>query len=47
MEKTIKLVATQNIEDAIRRENAEIPGGRVEGNEREFAVRRRVARLHT
>jgi multidrug efflux pump len=29
----------QDIEDAIRRENAEIPGGRVEGTGREFAVR--------
>ena len=34
-------LSTQDIEDAIRRENAEIPGGRVEGKEREFAVRTR------
>ena len=34
-------LTTQNIEDAIRRENAEIPGGRVEGKSREFAVRTR------
>jgi multidrug efflux pump len=31
----------QDIEIAIRRENAEIPGGRVEGSSREFAVRTR------
>ncbi len=31
-------LTTQDVEDAIRRENAEIPGGRVEGTEREFAV---------
>jgi len=29
------------VEDAVRRENAEIPGGRVEGSEREFSVRTR------
>ncbi len=34
-------LTTQNIEAAIRRENAEIPGGRVEGKSREFAVRTR------
>ena len=34
-------LTTQDVEDAVRRENAEIPGGRVEGNEREFAVRTR------
>lgn len=34
-------LTTQDIEAAIRRENAEIPGGRVEGEEREFAVRTR------
>jgi multidrug efflux pump len=34
-------LTTQDIEAAIRRENAEIPGGRVEGTEREFAVRTR------
>jgi multidrug efflux pump len=34
-------LTTQDVEDAIRRENAEIPGGRVEGSEREFAVRTR------
>ncbi len=31
-------LTTQDVEEAIRRENAEIPGGRVEGTEREFAV---------
>ncbi|MBX7152952.1 efflux RND transporter permease subunit [bacterium] len=34
-------LTTQDIEAAIRRENAEIPGGRVEGLGREFAVRTR------
>jgi len=34
-------LTTQDVEEAVRRENAEIPGGRVEGNEREFAVRTR------
>ena len=34
-------VTTQDIENAIRQENAEIPGGRVEGTMREFAVRTR------
>ncbi len=34
-------LTTQSVEDAIRRENAEIPGGRVEGQEREFSVRTR------
>jgi multidrug efflux pump len=34
-------LTTQDIEAALRRENAEIPGGRVEGREREFAVRTR------
>lgn len=34
-------LTTGDIEAAIRRENAEIPGGRVEGAEREFAVRTR------
>jgi multidrug efflux pump len=34
-------LTTQDVENAIRRENAEIPGGRVEGDEREFAVRTR------
>ena len=34
-------LTTQDVEAAIRRENAEIPGGRVEGEEREFAVRTR------
>ncbi len=34
-------LTTQDIENALRRENAEIPGGRVEGAEREFAVRTR------
>jgi multidrug efflux pump len=32
-------VTAQDVEAAIRRENAEIPGGRVEGKGREFAVR--------
>jgi len=32
-------LTTQDIESAIRRGNAEIPGGRVEGTGREFAVR--------
>lgn len=34
-------ITVQDVEDAIRRENAEIPGGRVEGEGREFAVRTR------
>jgi multidrug efflux pump len=34
-------LTTQDIESAVRRENAEIPGGRVEGHGREFAVRTR------
>jgi len=34
-------LATQDIEAAIRRENAEIPAGRVEGAQREFSVRTR------
>jgi multidrug efflux pump len=34
-------LTTQDVEAAIRRENAEIPGGRVEGIEREFSVRTR------
>jgi multidrug efflux pump len=34
-------LTTQDVEAAIRRENAEIPGGRVEGREREFSVRTR------
>ncbi|HET9887636.1 MAG TPA: efflux RND transporter permease subunit, partial [bacterium] len=34
-------LTTQDIEDAIRTENAEIPGGRVEGQNREFSVRTR------
>ncbi len=34
-------LTTQDIEAAIRGENAEIPGGRVEGQQREFAVRTR------
>ncbi|MGE5860865.1 MAG: efflux RND transporter permease subunit [Ignavibacteria bacterium] len=34
-------LTTQDVEAAIRRENAEIPGGRVEGDKREFAVRTR------
>jgi multidrug efflux pump len=34
-------LTTQDVENAIRRENAEIPAGRVEGEEREFAVRTR------
>ncbi|MDP6040885.1 MAG: efflux RND transporter permease subunit [Candidatus Latescibacteria bacterium] len=32
-------LTTQDIESAVRRANAEIPSGRVEGNMREFAVR--------
>ncbi|MCI0406720.1 MAG: efflux RND transporter permease subunit, partial [candidate division Zixibacteria bacterium] len=32
-------LTTQDVESAIRRGNAEIPGGRVEGTGREFAVR--------
>jgi multidrug efflux pump len=32
-------LTTQDVENAIRRGNAEIPGGRVEGTGREFAVR--------
>src|SRR5262245_33182408 len=32
-------ITVQDVERAIRSENAEIPGGRVEGPEREFAVR--------
>jgi multidrug efflux pump len=34
-------LTAQDVEAAIRRENAEIPGGRVEGTEREFSVRTR------
>jgi len=34
-------LTTYDIESALRNENAEIPGGRVEGNMREFAVRTR------
>jgi multidrug efflux pump len=34
-------LTTQDVENAIRRENAEIPAGRVEGAEREFSVRTR------
>lgn len=34
-------LTTQDVEAAVRRENAEIPGGRVEGEGREFAVRTR------
>ena len=34
-------LTAQDIEVAVRRENAEIPGGRVEGVEREFSVRTR------
>ncbi len=34
-------LTTQDVEAAIRRENAEIPAGRVEGTEREFSVRTR------
>ena len=34
-------ITTQDVERAIREENAEIPGGRVEGKGREFAVRTR------
>jgi len=34
-------LTTRDLEEAIRRENAEIPSGRVEGAEREFAVRTR------
>ncbi|MGH7682553.1 MAG: efflux RND transporter permease subunit, partial [Candidatus Eiseniibacteriota bacterium] len=34
-------VTTQDVERAVSTENAEIPGGRVEGKEREFAVRTR------
>ena len=34
-------LTTQDVEKAIRAENAEIPGGRVEGSQREFAVRTR------
>ncbi len=34
-------LTTQDVEAAVRRENAEIPGGRVEGVEREFSVRTR------
>lgn len=34
-------ITSTDVENAIRRENAEIPGGRVEGERREFAVRTR------
>ncbi|HVO73456.1 MAG TPA: efflux RND transporter permease subunit [Ignavibacteriaceae bacterium] len=34
-------LTTQDIENAVRKENAEIPGGRVEGEKREFSVRTR------
>ena len=36
-----RALTVSDVEDAIRRENAEIPGGRVEGSEREFSVRTR------
>jgi len=36
-----RAVTTQDVERAVRAENAEIPGGRVEGVGREFAVRTR------
>jgi multidrug efflux pump len=34
-------LTTQDVEQAVARENAEIPAGRVEGKEREFSVRTR------
>jgi multidrug efflux pump len=34
-------LTTQDVEAAVRRENAEIPAGRVEGTQREFSVRTR------
>jgi multidrug efflux pump len=34
-------LTTQDIENAVRSENAEIPGGRIEGDQREFSVRTR------
>lgn len=34
-------LTTQDVENAIRSENAEIPGGRIEGDKREFSVRTR------
>ncbi|HEU4334953.1 MAG TPA: efflux RND transporter permease subunit, partial [Candidatus Eisenbacteria bacterium] len=34
-------ITTQDIEQAVQRENAEIPAGRVEGEQREFSVRTR------
>ena len=34
-------ITVQDVELAVRSENAEVPGGRVEGDEREFAVRTR------
>jgi multidrug efflux pump len=34
-------LTSQDIEAAVRKENAEIPSGRVEGNQREFSVRTR------
>src|SRR5438874_5849394 len=39
-------VTVQDIERALREENAEIPGGRVEGGGREFAVRTRGELTH-
>ena len=36
-----RALTVSDVEDAVRRENAEIPGGRVEGSEREFSVRTR------
>ena len=32
-------LTTQDVENAVRSENAEIPGGRIEGDQREFSVR--------
>ena len=40
-------LTTQDIETAVRSENAEIPGGRVEGAKREFAVRTRGDLIET
>ena len=34
-----RALTVQNLEDALRRENVEIPAGRIESNQREFTLR--------
>jgi multidrug efflux pump len=41
MKMAARNITSQDVENAISRANAEIPGGRVEGKDREFAVRTR------